>query len=208
VNRPQGRGPAIATNEITLAGAIEPPAAVASVRQRTGGYIIDMVIFAALAMVMIVVAGLVLLLATDWAQKDASDAVAYGFLAIIGLGTPLAWSLMNLLLLFTRRQTGGQYVAGLRVAREDAQPLRPATAVAWWFLLNPLLFSWPMALIAGLPLAGAISLLLNNVTVVAFGVVVTLCVVAPLIALISALADGQNRALQDRIAGTVVVPAS
>jgi len=178
------------------------------VRQRTGGYIVDMVIFGALAMVMIVIAGFVLLLATDWAQKDASDAVAYGFLAIIGLGTPLAWSLLNLLLLSTRRQTGGQYVAGLRVAREDAQAMRPGTAAAWWFLLNPLLFSWPMALIAGLPLAGAISLLLNNVTVVAFGVVVTLCIVAPIIALGSSLLDGQNRALQDRIAGTIVVPAS
>ena len=193
---------------MTLAGAVEPPAAVAGVRQRTGGYVIDMVIFAALAMVMIVVAGLLLLLSTNWAQKNASDPVAYGFLAIIGLGTPLAWSLMNLLLLWTRRQTGGQYVAGLRVAREDAQPLTAANAAAWWFLLNPLLFSWPMALIAGLPLAGAISLLLNNVTVVAFGVIVTLCIVAPLIAVVSALLDGQNRALQDRMAGTVVVPAN
>lgn len=201
-------GRAIATNEIALAATVEPPASAASVRQRTGGYIVDMVIFAAVAMVMIVVAGFVLLLATNWAQKNASDPVAYGFLAIIGLGTPLVWSVMNLMLLWTRGQTGGQYVAGLRVAREDAQPLGRASAAAWWFLLNPLLFSWPMALIGGLPLAGAISLLLTNVTVVAFGVIVTLCVVAPLIALVSALVDGQNRALQDRIAGTIVVPAS
>jgi uncharacterized RDD family membrane protein YckC len=201
-------GRAIATNEIALAANVEPPASVASVRQRTGGYIVDMVIFAAVAMVMLVVAGLVLLLSTNWAQHDPSDPVTYGALAIFGLGTPLIWSVMNLAFLVTRRQTGGQYVAGLRVAREDGQPLTQGNVLAWWLLLNPLLFSWPMAIVGGLPLAGVISLLLNNVTVVAVGVIVTLCVIAPLIALVSALLDRQNRALQDRIAGTIVVPSS
>ncbi|MDE3096055.1 MAG: RDD family protein [Chloroflexota bacterium] len=182
-------------------------AAVASVRARAGGYIVDMVILAAVSLVLVVAGGLFVLISTGWATSNISDPVVYEALAIVGLGTPLVWSLMNLLLLATRQQTGGQYVAGVRLAREDGAPLTRANLLAWWFLVNPLLFSWPMACAAGLPLAGVISLALGRLTVAVFVTVVTLCVVAPLIALVSAALDGQNRALHDRIVGTVVVPA-
>ncbi len=182
-------------------------ATVASVRARAGGYIVDMVILAAVSLVLVVASGLFVLLSTGWATSNISDPVVYGALAIVGLGAPLVWSLMNLLLLATRQQTGGQYVAGVRLAREDGAPLTRGNLLAWWFLLNPLLFSWPMAFVAALPMAGAISVALSSLTVVAFGIVVTLCVVAPLIALVSAALDGQNRALHDRIVGTAVVPA-
>ena len=50
-------------------------------------------------------------------------------------------------------------------------------------------------------------LLLSVLGIVAFGVVLTLCLVAPLLAIVSALLDRQNRTLHDRIVGVVVVPA-
>jgi uncharacterized RDD family membrane protein YckC len=180
---------------------------VASLRARAGAYIVDMVIFAALAMIMLVIAGFYLLLVTDWATKSsATNAEFYTFLAIIGLGTPLLWCLMNLLLLMTRGQTGGQYVAGVRLLREDGSHPSRANAAGWWFLLNPLLFSWPMAIVALLPLAGAISVALSRVTVGVFGVLAVLCILAPVIALVAAATDRHNRTLHDRIVGTVIAP--
>jgi len=133
----------------------DPLPAGASMGARTGGYLVDMVIFAAIAMIVIVFAGFLLLATTDWAKKDPSDPQFYTFLAIIGMGTPLIWSALNLLLLATRGQTGGQYVAALKLTREDGAALTARDGAAWWFCFNPLLFSWPMAGVAGLPLAAA-----------------------------------------------------
>lgn len=178
----------------------------ASLRARAGGYLVDMVIFAAIAMVVVVFAGFLLLATTDWAKKDPSDPQFYTFLAIIGLGTPLAWSALNLVLLAARGQTGGQYVAGLKLTREDGAPLAPRDGAAWWFCFNPLFYSWPMACITGLPLAAVISLLLSSFTIVIFGIVVIVCIASPIIALVSAALNAQNRAFHDRIAGVVAVP--
>ncbi|MEK7692624.1 MAG: RDD family protein [Chloroflexota bacterium] len=181
--------------------------AAAGIRARAGGYVVDMVIFAAIAMIVVVFAGFLLLAMTDWAKQDPSDPQFYTFLAIIGLGTPIVWTGLNLALLATRGQTGGQYVAGLRLVREDGSRLSPREAAAWWLCFNPLLFSWPMAGVAGLPLAAVIALILSQLTIVVFGVVMIICVASPIIAVVSALMDGQHRALHDRIAGTVAVPA-
>jgi len=188
------------------AAAMLPDAA--SLRSRVGGYVVDMVIFAAIAMVIVVFAGFVLLLATDFAEQDAADADFYMFLALIGAGTPLVWTLMNLALLVTRGQTGGQYVAGLRVEPERGGRLSIWQALGWWFALNPLLFSWPMAAIAGFPLAAVVALLAESVTLGFTISIVLLCLLAPLAALIAALTDAHNRALHDRAAGVMIVPAA
>ena len=100
--------------EIALPRTADRARAAATLRARIGGYLVDMVIFAAIAMIVVVFAGFLLLATTDWAKKDPSDPQFYMFLAIIGLGTPLIWSALNLGLLATRSQTGGQYVAGIR----------------------------------------------------------------------------------------------
>lgn len=165
-----------------------------------------MVIFSAIAMLVVVAAGAQLLLVTHGATRD-SDAAIYAFLSIIAMATPIIWTALNLIVLCLRRQTGGQYVAGVRLAREDGRQLSFASEAAWWFCLNPLLFSWPMAVVVGFPTAFVISLLLSRVTIVAFGVVVILCVLAPVIALVSALVDYHNRTLYDRIVGTIVLPS-
>lgn len=192
---------------MTLPRAAEPSRAAVSLRARSGGYLIDMVIFAAIAMIVIVFAGFLLLATTDWAKKDPSDPQFYMFLAIIGLGAPLVWTALNLVLLSARSQTGGQYVAGVRLVGEDGAALSVRQAAAWWFCLNPLLFSWPMACVAGLPLAAVIALLLSRFTIVVFGILITLCLASPLIAAISAFFDAQHRALHDRMVGVAVVPA-
>jgi hypothetical protein len=188
--------------------AMEPDFRVARLGTRIGGYAIDMVIFAAIAMVSVVIAGAFLLIQTEGATQNASDAAIHTFLGIIALGTPFFWTLLNLFLLVTRGQTGGQYVAGVRLRRDDAGPVTLKTATAWWFSLNPLLFSWPMAVVVGFPLAALVALLLEELTLAAFGLVVTLCTVSPLIALVSASMDRRNRALHDRVAGLVAVPAT
>jgi uncharacterized RDD family membrane protein YckC len=177
-------------------------------RARVGGYVVDTVIFAAVAMVVVVLAGLLLLATTDWAKNDPSDPQFYAFLAIIGLGTPTIWTLLNLALLASRGQTGGQYVAGIRLVREDGSRLSMRDAAAWWFCFNPLLFSWPMAGVTGFPLAAVIALVLSRATIVVFGVLMTICLASPVIAFVSALRDRRHRALHDRIVGTVIVPAA
>lgn len=178
----------------------------ANFRARVGGYVVDMVIFAAIAMVLLVLAGLALLLITDGAEDDASDSAFYLVLGIFGMGTPIVWTLLNLALLASRGQTGGQYVAGLRVAREDEAPFSARDAVAWWFCFNPLLFSWPMMLVAAGPLAVLVAIVLDWWNIFLFGLVVLLCFTAPIVAFFSALLDPRNRALHDRVVGTVVRP--
>ncbi len=180
----------------------------ASVRARTGGYVVDMVIFSAIAMVIVVIAGFVLLASTDWAQADASDAQMYLFLGIIGIGAPAVWSALNVALLATRSQTGGQYVAGIRMLNEGGGRLSPGKAAAWWFCFNPLLFSWPMAIVAGLPIAAVGAIVLGAWTVVLFGVVTILCVAMPLITLAAATIDAHNRTLHDRIVAVTAVPSA
>jgi uncharacterized RDD family membrane protein YckC len=174
-------------------------------RARVGGYVVDMVIFAAIAMLMFVLAGIIILVATANVTDEVTNADLYTFIAIIGLGTPLVWSLLNLALLATRGQTGGQYVAGLRLVRENGERPRLGTVLAWWFSFNPLLFSWPMAIVAAIPLGALLALVLNVFALFVLALVVLLCAVAPIVAFASGLADGQNRALHDRVAGVGVV---
>jgi hypothetical protein len=166
-----------------------------------------MVIFSAISLVMLVIAGFTLLASTSWAENDASDPQFYTFLAIIGVGIPAVWTALNLLLLAARGQTGGQYVAAIRTMTESGARLSRRDALLWWFCFNPLLFSWPMSVIATLSLSAVVAIALSRLTIVAIGVVVTVCLAAPLIALVSAWLDAENRTLHDRIAGTRVIPA-
>jgi uncharacterized RDD family membrane protein YckC len=145
-------------------------------------------------------------LATDLAEQDPTDADTYLFLGIFGIGTPIVWTLLNIPLLATRGQTGGHYVAGLRLVREDARRLSAANAAAWWFCFNPLLFSWPMAFTGGLPTLTIVAIVLDSWTVALFVIVLTLCIAMPIVALIAALLDSRNRTLHDRVVGTIVVP--
>ena len=185
------------------------PGSIASFRLRAGGYIVDMVILAAIAMVMLVAGGIVLLILTDGATDDSrQDAGIYALLSLFSIGTPLLWTAINLPLLAWRGQTGGQYVAGVRLVRADGGPLRPIDIAVWWFALNPLLFSWVMAVpaVSALGIVGALTLSLVTITVLMTPAM--LCVAMPVVSLVAASIDRRNRTLQDRIAGTVVAVVS
>lgn len=181
-------------------------AAAASMRARFGGYAVDMVILAAITMLVSIGTLFIFLWATDMAEQDLSTGKTVACLTPLFLGVPALWSALNLALLMKRSQTGGQYVAALRV-QPDAGAMTMRTAAAWWFAGNPLLFSWLMVGIAGFPLL-LVSLLVPSDIALALPIFVTLlCVALPFVALVSALRDPRNRALHDRIAGVTVVPA-
>ena len=105
-------------------------------------------------------------------------------------------------------QTGGQYVAGVRLVREDGTPLRAARTSSPGGSASTRCSSagrWRSS--SASPFSAVIALVLSRVTIVAFVVLLTICIAAPIIALVSAPLDRQNRALHDRIVGVVVVPA-
>jgi uncharacterized RDD family membrane protein YckC len=200
--------------------AVDSPGAsrAASLHTRAGGYVVDMVILSAIGMIAFLIAAFLLLLSTDFAQDiDASRGDMYLFASMWLTGGVGAWTALNLLLLVTRQQTGGQYVAGLRLARTDGARLTFRDAATWWFCLNPLLFSWPMAALAGIPAfiitaqsldgdASLAGLRVGELLLAASFLVLILCAVMPLVALIGASIDPRNRTLHDRVAGTLVVP--
>ena len=194
----------------SAAPTISEPAALAfaSLRARIGGYVVDMVIFSAIAMVVVTMAFFILLLRSDFGTGDPSDADYYTVLAIIGAGTPIVWSILNLALLSWRGQTGGQYVAGLRTIGEDGAPLSRSGLFGWWFIGNPLLYSWPMGAVAGFPLSVILALAVSVISAVITFFVIALCIILPVVALITAALNPQNRAAHDRVAGVVVVPAA
>jgi uncharacterized RDD family membrane protein YckC len=180
---------------------------VATLRARIGGYVVDMVILSAMVMVVTVVAGFFLLLITNFAEDDPENSDMYIAAATMLLGTAGGWTLLNLALLATRQQTGGQYVAGLRLAREDGAPLSMKDAAVWWFCLNPLIFSWPMAGAAGTAILMITALTSSTVLLFLSMLVIALCLVLPIVALVAAVFDRRNRTLHDRVARTVVVAA-
>ncbi len=185
------------------------PGNIASFRLRAGGYVVDMVILSAIAMVMLVAGGIVLLILTDGATDDSrQDAGIYALLSLFSIGTPVLWTALNLPLLVWRGQTGGQYVAGVRLVRADGSPPRPVDIAVWWFALNPLLFSWVMAVpaVSALGIVGALTLSVVTITVLMTPAM--LCVAMPVVSLVAASIDRRNRTLQDRIAGTVVAVVS
>jgi hypothetical protein len=198
----------------TIATQAAPPRAAdtdraidaASLRARIGGYAVDMTILAAIAMVASIGSLFLLLFATDWGEQDLGTGTTIACLLVVLVGVPAIWSILNILLLVTRRQTGGQYVAALRVRADagDGMPLR--TALAWWFCGSPTLYSWPMAGIAGFPLLAIAALVPGDLELAAPLFVIAICIVLPIVALISAMTDASNRALHDRIAGVTVVP--
>lgn len=167
-----------------------------------------MVIFAAVAMVVMVVVGAIFLWAVGGGTEDAPDSYFYAAFGGVGAFTPLLWSAMNITLLVLRGQTGGQYVAGLRLEREDGGG-RPdlRKVLAWWFCFNPLLFNLPMVLVTAVPVTLVVFISLPRVALFLLAALVTLFVVAPIVALVSAMLDDERRALHDRVAGVAVTPA-
>lgn len=177
----------------------------ASLRARLAGYVVDLVIQAAFLMVFFVIAGFQLLASSDFGEQDPPESAYWAFVSIL-MGTLLFWSLFTVGLALWRGQTAGQYVAGLRIRRDDGGKPGLGTLLRWWFGLNPLFFN-PLMMAPWLLFAAvAVNLALSRAALVITGGLAFLCLVTPLVTLATALV-GERRPLHDRLSGTTVVSA-
>lgn len=178
----------------------------ASLSARAVAYAVDSVVLLSFLALGAFAAGLQLLIRSDFGDVDPPDSA---FNTILGISVSLVplWGVLNTALLRWRGQTAGQYVVGICVVRADGSALGWATALIRLLVLHPLLFHPFLApawlLVAYIATAQTVSAVVLVVT----GALVFLSLVAPVVAALMVLGDGQRRALHDRIAGTMVVPA-
>lgn len=154
-----------------------------------------------------VIAGLQLLVTSDFGQGEAPDSSYYAAPAILVGGTMIGWSCFNLALLAWRGQTTGEYVAGIRVRRQDGSSPSKRQLLLRWLSLDPLLFHPLLAPIWFLGVLVVVSLTVSVAALVVGLFFVFVCLMAPLVGLAAVLMDRERRALHDRLAGTVVVDA-
>jgi uncharacterized RDD family membrane protein YckC len=167
-------------------------------------YVLDSIVLFAFTMLFATASFLNIFLRSESGGAKASDAVIWNSVIILMLTVP-AWFAVSLFLNWKRGQTVGQYVLGLRLAREDGNEPHLSNLLVHALALGPLQFH---------PLLGGFWLLLGfaslslgepDAILVFAAAAFLLCLVSPVAALVSALFDGQNRTLHDRIAGIRVV---
>ena len=185
-----------------------PAARRASLEARLLAFLVDSVVLLSFTLVFLAVAGLQLLIASDFGEKtDPPEWSYYAVLAIVMAVIPL-WLVFNVALCRWRGQTVGKYVADIKVLREDGRPLDLRRCLIRFLLLHPLLFHPFLALPWLLTAAVATSVTLNAAVLVVTLALVFLSLAAPFLATGAVLLDGKRRALHDRVTGTTVVPAS
>jgi uncharacterized RDD family membrane protein YckC len=178
---------------------------VASFSARASAYVIDSALLLLFLLIFLIIAGSVLLFASDLGKEDASDAAYYASLAVFIGGSLITWSLFNIAVTWWRRQTAGMYVIGLLTVSADEEGLPLGRATLRWIAFHPLLFH-PFLVPVWASLAFLIvSLTLSKVVLAIAIALVLLCLVAPFVGLASALLDDDRRALHDRLAGTLVI---
>jgi uncharacterized RDD family membrane protein YckC len=189
------------------AAAMVPSARKARLDTRLVAFVVDSVVLLSFVLLALALAGLQLLIASDFGKKgDPPDSSFYALLGIAMAVIPL-WLAFNVALCRWRGQTVGQYVADIRVVHEDGRPLGVRTCLARFLLLHPLLFHPFLAALWLLTSAIITSLTISYAVLVVTLALVILSLVAPLLAAASILIDGRRRALHDRVLGTIVVPA-
>jgi len=177
----------------------------ARLNARISAYLIDSAVLLGFILVFFIVAGLILLLNSDFGKKDAPDSAYYAFMAVLLGGTIIGWTLFNVALVAWRGQTVGKYIVGIRALSEDGAALSPARACLRWVVLHPLLFH-PLLL----PIWATFALFATFLTLSQAVLVITLAVlllwiVSPIVAFVTVVLDPSRRALHDRLAGTIVV---
>ena len=179
----------------------------ARLEARLVAFLVDSVILLSFVLVLMAVAGLQLLIASDFGDEDAPDASYYAILAIVMAVIPL-WLAFNVALCQWRGQTVGKYVADIRVVSADGRPPGLGRSLARFLLLHPLLFH-PFLALLWLPTAAIIfSLTFSAAVLTGTMAVMFLSIFATFLAAGSILVDGRRRALHDRVTGTMVVPAT
>ena len=187
--------------------AAVPSTRRARLEARLVAFVVDSVVLLSFIFVLLAVAGLQLLLTSDFGEEDPPDSSFNAVLGIVMAVIPL-WLAFNVALCRWRGQTVGKYVADIKIVREDGRPLGVGTSLVRFLLLHPLLFHPFLALLWLLTAAVTVSVTVSFAVLMVAAALVHLSLVAPFLAAGSVLLDGRHRALHDRLAGTTVVPAS
>jgi len=190
---------------VTVIAAV-PAMRRARLEARLVAFVVDSVVLLSFILVFWAVAGLQLLIASDFGDKDPPGSSYYAVLAIAMAVIPL-WLAFNVVLCRWRGQTVGKYVADIKVVGEDGRPLGLRRSLARFLLLHPLLSH--IFLVPNWLLTTAI---VTSLTVSAAVLVVTLTITflsvfAIFLTTGAVLLDRNRRALHDRVAGTTLVPA-
>lgn len=178
----------------------------ARLEARVVAFLVDSVILLSFILVFMAIAGLQLLLKSEFGEVDPPDSSFWAVLAITVAVVPF-WAAFNVGLYLWRSQSVGQYVAGIKVVRINGSTPDLGSAVVRLLVLNPLLFHPFLAVLWALVAAIATSVTVSEVVLVATVTMVVLSLISPFLALAAAALDKERRALHDRVAGTLVVPA-
>jgi len=189
------------------APAVVPSMRRAPLEARLVAFVVDSVVLLSFIFVFLAVAGLQLLLTSDFGEEDPPDSSFNAILGIVMAVIPL-WLAFNVALCRWRGQTVGKYVADIRIVREDGKPLDVGTSLVRFLLLHPLLFHPFLALLWLLTAAITVSVTVSFAVLVVAAALAFLSLAAPFLTAGSVVLDGRRRALHDRVAGTTVVPAS
>ena len=162
---------------------------------RFTAWVLDLMVYFIIGSLFFVVAGLVLLLDTNYGEVDPTERALWAFLGIWFSSLPV--TLLYVLMFWAwRGQTVGKLAMGIRVAQEDGRPLGFGGA------LRRLLahFIYPAAVLGLVTAAVYAGLDLTGIAAAAgLGLLLTFAGYA------LAFFTPQHRALHDYLAGTVVV---
>jgi uncharacterized RDD family membrane protein YckC len=198
---------ALSLGEESAAVTPEPSQKTARFEARVVAFLIDSIILLTFILVFMAIAGFQLLVTSDFGEMDPPDSSFWAVLAITLAVVPL-WAVFNVGLYLWRAQSVGQYVAGIRVVHANGSGRSLGKALVRLLVLNPLLFHPFLAVLWALVAAVATSVTVSEVVLVATVTMVLLSLISPFLALFLALFDKERRALHDRVAGTLVVPAT
>jgi uncharacterized RDD family membrane protein YckC len=185
---------AIAGEAMSRAHSV-PRLRYANFESRFVAAVLDGLILCIIAAIDVAIAGMVLLVSSDFGELDPPDSAYYTFIGILIAIAPL-WAVYFLASWAWRGQTIGQAIMQITVTRESGDPLGLAGSLARVVALSV----YPLVLAAGVFLAYTQR---HEPLLVAAIIAASLLLV--LAGLLSAVFDAQRRAVHDRIAGTIVV---
>jgi uncharacterized RDD family membrane protein YckC len=179
-------------------------AETAGLGARLLAYLLDTVVLFAMTMVFSTIAGLIILVSSDFGENDASDEAFLALVLVILACLPV-WVLITMALFWWRGQSVGQYLMSIEITRDDGGVPSTGQIAAYTLLLHPLVFHPIVAALWMYVVYQSVILVESSILIVAAGVMATLCVLGPLTNLAFAAFDHRRRGVHDRLAGIRVV---
>ena len=172
--------------------------------KRLLSYLLDSLFLLAFTLVFFTAAGLYIFLSSSSGRTNPSDE-AFSLFAAILVATVPSWFILCAALLLLRRQTLGQYIAGLKVASEDGAPPGALRILAYLAALHPLIYHPLLASVWALIWYLSVADFRGDVVVLGSLAMAIVSLIAPLASLAFLLADPARRSIHDRLAGVKVV---